>query len=121
MSAELLADLRLAKAPTSLTTFLVLYLKARKECYISYMNGAEELHRWLTTDGMVPLLLPPVPADYKLPPLLEPGYELQQLAKVIVGSVHNTPQFNDWLNKVAYTKHAIYIELTTNPVFKDLV
>lgn len=72
-----------------------------------YLDGAEALFNWLTLDRKVPLTLPDIPEDYRLPALLEPNYEQRELAKIIVGSVIDTDDFDQWLTDVAKMDWAI--------------
>ena len=87
-------------APTPLSTFLLLYIKARHTCYIDYMKGAKALHDWLTSNRKIPLEWDICwDGDRRVPTSLD-SYELQQLAKIVVGT--------DNLTDIAVTKYAIF-------------
>ena len=111
-----LEDLKLAKSPTPLAVFLYIYFAAHKECYPLYLEGAEQLYKWLS-----PVVLPPAPTDYRLPPLLSPTYELVALAKVVVGDVHSIAAFDDWLTATAKAEYAIYTTISTNSDIRKLL
>ncbi len=76
----------------TLSTFLLLYNKAAKECYIEYSQGAKDLYRWLT--------FPSSPLDYevnKFPLIDDPdwkvpatftGYAQNELATLISGEAY---------------------------------
>lgn len=113
---EALADLKLAKTPTPLAVFLYIYFAAHKECYPLYLDGAEQVYKWLS-----PIAIPPAPTDYRLPALLSPSYELVALAKVIVGDVHSNPVFDDWLTSTAKAEYAIYTTINTNSDIRKLL
>ncbi len=121
VSTLLIADLQLARTPTPLATFLTIYFKARHECQIMYMDKAEILHSWLTSNGHVPLAIPIVPEDYRLPPLLAASYELAQLAKVIIGSVHSNPNFDAWLTDLAKMQYSIYTTISNDSNIRKLL
>ncbi len=78
-----LEALKLKHKPVPLSVFIYIYAKADEECYPQYMKGATLLLSYLTSDGTVPLLLPPkAPTSTHLPNYLR-TYELNQLAKLI--------------------------------------
>lgn len=64
--------------PHNLYTFLQLYNKANKECYINYMEGASYLLGYLTSGGIAPL---EVPEDLlvKYPQIANPAYKLSNI------------------------------------------
>ena len=105
---EKLELLKLAQTPTPLWVLLYIYSKARDICYPMYLDGAEALHNWLTSDRTVPLELPDIPTDYTLPHLLEANYEQRELSKVIVGDCTQTDDFDQWLTDVAKMDYAIF-------------
>lgn len=106
-TTEKLEQLKIAHTPTPLWVLLYIYSKARKECYVMYLDGAEAVFNWLTNDRKVPLEIPPIPEDYRLPDLLGCNYEARELAKIIVGSVIDTDDFDKWLTDVAKMDWAI--------------
>ena len=111
-----LADLKLAKTPTPLATFLFIYFRAREACYRNYMEGAQEVFDWLS-----PIAIPSVPADYTLPLLTAPSYELVELAKVVVGNVFSNPDFDDWLEELAKMEYIIFTTVQNDSNIRKLL
>ena len=115
MDTSKLEALKLAKIPVPLSTFLLIYCRARHECYIDYMEGAKALHDYLTAGGLIPLAidLPPRDSNYRLPPLYG-NYEIQGLAKIITGTPDLYASFNTWRTTITRTEFAIYTEMQDN-------
>lgn len=96
------------RTPTQLRTFLLIYTRTVKDSYTNYMEGAKALYEWLS-----PIQWPDYPAiddNYKLPRYCE-SYELEELAKILVGY-----RSHKQLPELARAKRAIYI--TT---FKEVI
>lgn len=98
-----LEALKASRKPAPLSTFLAIYNKAPRECFVNYMEGAEALHNWLTNDREIPLDLGDTSTKLKIPRLLL-GYELTRLTGLIAGSQYG-PRFQ-------LVSRAIYKEVT---------
>lgn len=90
------------KIETPLWVFLYIYLRARRECYIDYMEGAKALAEFLN-----PIK---IPSNFEskfinLPPLYRGSYEVVELVKIL-----SKDQFN--LSEREYVEYAIYYTLT---------
>ena len=70
--------------PFKLSTFLTLYTKDQRNCYMNYMEKAKILYAWLTSDGTVPLAYD-VPFNLPNYSNLLGSWELSELADVIEG------------------------------------
>lgn len=68
--------------PATLATFLAIYHKARCACYVDYMEGAQVLHDWLTSNGDVPLDNTYAPTPRK-PPTLCVSYDMLKLGEIV--------------------------------------
>lgn len=101
--------------PSTLATYLLLYSKADRECYIEYMRGAKDLLAWLTNNGSVPLDLQldkyPRMEDpnFQVPSLLG-GYESGELARILVGE--GAP-----LTEVARMRNLIYLTMSSGVMY----
>lgn len=93
------------KTPATLAMFLAIYLKSKHECYIDYMEGASMLHRWLTSDGKVPLDTTHEHWGMKVPSLCI-SYDMLKLGEIV--GITNTAA--DTLPAVS----RIYTEVATN-------
>jgi len=72
------------------------------------MQGARALHSYLTSDGKIPLHLPPTPATLKLGPIPDIliSYPLMELVKIIAGRKDKLD-----LEKESRVCNAILVEL----------
>lgn len=68
--------------PVTLATYLAIYHKARRACYVDYMEGAQVLHDWLTSKGEVPLNTTYEPTSLRVPSLCC-SYDILQLGKIV--------------------------------------
>ena len=68
--------------PATLRTFLTIYNKAKSACYVDYMEGAQVLHDWLTSNGEVPLDNTYAPTPRK-PPALCISYDMLKLGEIV--------------------------------------
>ena len=82
MSSEAIAAFKLSRSPTPLATYMYLYEKAQRQCYIDYMEGAELLAAYLR-----PINIPMT--HYAIPRMLR-SYELNELAKILIRYSSNT-------------------------------
>jgi len=82
-----------------LSLFLAIYSKASHDCYIDYMQGAKDLHAWLTLQGTVPLDCISALPEFELPRHLI-TYELNELTKIVA------PRNN--LENAAIVRRAIF-------------
>lgn len=73
---DAIAEFKLARQPTSLTTYMHIYQKANHECYIDYMEGAVALAKYLA-----PIRVLTAPSN--VPSMLR-SYELHKLALAIL-------------------------------------
>ena len=69
--------------PATLATFLAIYHKAQSACYVDYMEGAQVLHDWLTSDGKVPLDTSSESLPMLLVPPLCTSYSMVKLAEIV--------------------------------------
>lgn len=105
------------QTPSTLATFLLIYSRATRECYIDYMQGAEDLYSWLTCNGSVPLdfqvdKFPEIEnKNFKVPALLS-GYESSKLAEVIVGSWTSYSSYDSYFIELARANRAIYLTMS---------
>ena len=106
--SERINTLKKDNKPFPLATFLTIYNKASYECYIEYMQGARLLHSWLTSDGKIPLHLPPPPASLRagLIPDILISYPLMELVKIIADRKGKLD-----LEKESKVRQAILVEL----------
>jgi hypothetical protein len=109
--------------PSTLSTFLLIYSKAIKECYIDYMTGAETLHDWLTCNRSVPLdfqvdKFPEIEdKEFKVPALLS-GYESHKLAEVITGSWESYSSCDVYFIELARVNRAIYLTMSKEVIYE---
>lgn len=75
-----LAALKAAKVETPLWVFLAIYLKARRECYIDYMEGAKALVEFLK-----PIKFPAESEleAIRMPKFYQGSYEAMELIKCL--------------------------------------
>lgn len=91
---------------TSLKTFLTIYLKAHRECYLDHMEGASALVAWLSPIDMT--LESKEAAGYRPLAPLALSYELHQLAKILWPRSPGE-SFNSWLPNLRRTERAILL------------
>lgn len=96
--------------PATLKLYLMIYNKARCACYVDYMEGAQVLHDWLTSDGAVPLdTSDEYPKPYNVPSLCV-SYDMVKLAE-IVGVTNTAPD-------TCLAVRRIYAEVTRYDYFR---
>ena len=94
-----------------LRCFLLLVNKANYECYINYMEGAEILYQWLTSDGKYQLSSSFSAEELEQldkPNSLLGSYQLNELTKIMTGKKST---FFDYLSESARIHKLVLYEL----------
>ncbi|PHQ81753.1 MAG: hypothetical protein COB66_01390 [Coxiella sp. (in: Bacteria)] len=90
-----------SRHPTPLATFLLIYTKAEKECYIDYMEGARRLVKFLS-----PISIPCYPESYRVPALLS-GYSTYEVAKILLPGNPAVEGIQSYLTRLEVVERAI--------------
>ena len=93
-----------ANNPTSLNTFLYIYIRTEAESYPDYLRGARALAAWLA-----PIDIPDIPAELKVANI-HMGYTTNELAKILIKR-RAGEHFDSYHLRLYKTSRAIACEL----------